>query len=160
MQMSAEFYDIWLILRHVGDMLTTFPTKIQLIIHLGYIEQCFPDAFQFTFWMAKVHFRPLIEFSMCSTCQICQMSKDFLHKPTLAPGSCCAHWQPKFQLKYKLILYWIIPLLCQYIIHVLILDNIQVHLYTCPKNSAILLIFSSLWHIKMKLIFALHLTIV
>ncbi len=26
--MSAEFYDIWPTLRHVGNMLTTFPTKI------------------------------------------------------------------------------------------------------------------------------------
>ncbi len=63
------------------------------------IEQLFPNAFQFTFRMAEVYFRPLIEHIMFSTCQKYQMSKSFMYKPTLMPGSCCTNWQPKFQLK-------------------------------------------------------------
>ncbi len=29
----SKFYDIWPTLRHVGNMLTTFPTKVQTLLH-------------------------------------------------------------------------------------------------------------------------------
>ncbi len=44
-------------------------------------------------------------------------------------------------------------------IHGLILDNIDVHLYPCPKIGAILLILYSFWYNNIKVVYTLYLTI-